>query len=63
MIVIPTDIYEDGDLIKIEYHNSAGDFVIEALWDEQDEQTSENRIKFREWATRLMKQLDYEVAH
>jgi hypothetical protein len=61
MRLIPTDIYEDGDLIKIEYHNEAGEFVIEAVWDPEDEQTSENRVKFREWATRLLDQKGYEV--
>ena len=61
MKLIPTEIHENGDLIKIEYYDSDGEFVIEAVWDPEDEQTSENRVKFREWATRLLDQKGYEV--
>jgi hypothetical protein len=61
MRLIPTEIHENGELTKIEYHNEAGEFVIEAVWDPEDEQTSENRVKFREWATRLLDQKGYEV--
>lgn len=61
MIVIPTDIYEDGDLIKIEFYDEAGDFVVQAMWDESDKQSSENRIKFRGWSYRMVEQLGYRV--
>ena len=61
--LIPTDIYDkDGNLTNIEFNDSAGNFVIKADWDPTDEQTSENRIKFREWAYRMMKNLDYDIA-
>ena len=61
--VIPTDLYDDsGNMVAIEFNNLNGEFVIEASWDQRDEQTSENRIKFRKWAYDfLTKNLDYEV--
>lgn len=60
-LVIPTDIYKDGDLVAIEFNNEKGEFVVEAVWDDQDEQTSDNRIAFRKWAYHMLKQMDYEV--
>lgn len=61
--VIPTDIYDkDGNLSHIEFNDSDGNFVIKADWDPTDEQTSENRIKFRKWAYNMIKRLGYEVA-
>jgi hypothetical protein len=39
----------------------AGSFVIQAVWDETEEQTSENRIKFREWAYRMVEQTGEEI--
>ena len=59
---IPVDVYnKDGHLVKIEFSNGNGDHIVDALWDSRDEQTSENRIKFREWAYRLIDQQGYEV--
>lgn len=44
------DIYDkDGNMTRIEAYDSKGDFIMQALWDPTDEQTSENRIKLREW--------------
>ena len=63
MRVIPTDVYDsNGDMLKIEFYNEAGTFEIEAVWDPEDEQTSENREKLRKWAYKMVKQLGYEVA-
>ena len=60
--VIPTDVYDrDGNLVRIDFHNEAGDFELQALWDENDPQDSEHRIKFREWAYRMLGQKDLEV--
>lgn len=60
--VIPTDVYDkDGNLSRIEFHDGKGEFVIQAVWDDADEQTSENRVKFREWAYRMVNQLNCEV--
>ena len=61
MKVVLTDIFDkDGNLIKIDVHDLEGKFVIQIVWDENDEQTSENRKAFREWANRQLKQRDYE---
>jgi hypothetical protein len=61
--VIPTDIYDaDGNMTAIEFNDRNGKFVIESKWDKTDEQTSENRIKFREWTYRFLKQLGYKIA-
>ena len=62
MKVVLTDIYDkDGNLLKIDVHDLEGQFVIQIVWDENDEQTSENRKAFREWANRQLKQRDYEI--
>ena len=63
MLLIPTDVYDkEGNLTRIEFYDNEGKFVIQAEWDPRDEQSSENRIKFREWAYRIISQDDkYEV--
>jgi len=61
-VVVPADIYnKDGQLVKIEFTTPSGEHIIDAMWDVSEEQTSENRVKFREWAYRMIKQKDYEV--
>jgi hypothetical protein len=64
MLLIPTDVYDkDGNLTRIEFYNNLGGFEIQAEWDPRDEQTSENRTKFREWAYRIVSQNnEYEVS-
>jgi len=60
--VICIDIYDkDGMLTKIEVTDRSGEFIMQFLWDEHDEQTSENRIKFREWAYRHLRQNNYDL--
>ena len=63
MKAIPTDIYDkDGNMIAIEFNDLEGNFLVEATWDERDEQTSENRIAFRKWAYKFINDnLGYEV--
>lgn len=62
MKVIPTDIYDkDGNLSYIEFNDLDGNFVIKADWDPTDEQTSENRVKFREWAYRLVQSIGHTL--
>jgi hypothetical protein len=61
-VAVPADIYnKDGELVKIEFTTPSGEHIIDAMWDVSEEQTSENRVKFREWAYRMIKQKDYEV--
>ena len=60
--VIPTDVYdESGDLTMIQFHDTTGKHVVDAMWDENDEQNSENRIIFRKWAYHMLKQMDWEI--
>lgn len=59
---IPTDIYNDqGDMMRIEFHDDSGKHILDALWDDREEQSSENRIEFRKWAYHMMMQKDYLV--
>jgi len=61
MKVVCTDVFDkDGNLVKIDVHDLEGQFVIQIMWDENDEQTSENRKEFRKWANRQLKQRDYD---
>ena len=58
---IPVDVYEDGDLIRIEFADGSGEHILDAVWDESDEQTSENREKFRTWAYLMAKRMGYVI--
>lgn len=62
MAVTQIDIYnKEGELVRIEAYKESGEFLMQFLWDERDEQTSENRVEFRKWVTRHLKQAGYEV--
>ena len=62
MKAIPTDVYDkEGNMLRIDFHDGAGDFILQFIWDENDAQTSEKRIAFREWAYKWMRDRDYEV--
>lgn len=64
MRVIPIDVYnKDGDMTHIEVQDAKGEFVMQILWDPRDEQTSEKRVAFREWAYKHLEQSQgYEVS-
>jgi hypothetical protein len=63
MNLIPTDVYDkDGNLLRIEFFDSDGEFVIQSEWDENDPQDSEHREFFRKWSYKMVRQLGYEVA-
>jgi hypothetical protein len=64
MRVIPMDVYDkDGNLTHLEVTDVNGEFVMHMLWDPNDEQTSENRIAFREWAYKHLEHSQgYEVS-
>lgn len=60
--VIPSEVLDiAGNLKRIEFHNEKGEFVVQALWDDRDEQTSKNRAEFRKWAYRQLEQQGHEV--
>lgn len=61
-VLIPVDVYDkNGDMTHIEFNDREGNFVIKADWDPTDEQTSEKRIAFREWAYKMMENLNYKI--
>ena len=63
MMLIPTDVYDkDGNMQRIEFFDSNGDFVVQSLWDDKDPQDAEHRESFRKWSYKMVKQLGYEVA-
>ena len=61
--VIPVEYFDkDGNLTVIAFSNiETGNHVIDAVWDDNDEQTNENRTKFREWAYRQLRQQGHKV--
>ena len=58
--VIPTDVYKNGDLHFIHFHDLEGKFIVQTEWDwvTPEEQTSKNREAFRKWSYRIVEQLD-----
>lgn len=57
------DIYDkNGNLLRIETYTLQGEHFLDFLWDERDEQTSDNRLEFRKWVKRFLKQKDAELA-
>jgi len=61
-LAIPSDVFDkEGNFKKIDFHNSAGNFILEAVWDDRDEQNEENSIAFRKWAYHMMKNKGYKV--
>ena len=60
--VIPTDVYDtEGNMMRIDFNEKDGTFAFEALWDERDGQSSQNREEFRKWAYLMAKRFGYEV--
>ena len=64
MRAIPVDVYDkDGNLTHIDVQDASGEFVLQMVWDENDEQTSENRELFWKWAYDFLeKSKGYEVS-
>lgn len=61
--VLLVDIYnKDGEMQRIEAFDSKGDFIFQAMWDPNDEQTSEKREAFRKWAKTMAQRLGYTPA-
>ena len=55
------EVYDEyGAMQRIEAYDRSGNFIIQALWDPTDEQTGENREKFRKWFYRMLKQQEHE---
>jgi len=59
---IPVDVYnKEGQMLRIEFYDGLGDFILQCNWDETEDQTSENRIAFRTWAYKWMTDRDWVV--
>ena len=59
---IPVDVYDkDGNMIKIEFNDANGEHILDAVWDETDEQTSDNRVEFRKWAYKHLHNQGWEI--
>jgi hypothetical protein len=59
---IPVDVYDkDGNMLRIEFNDGNGEHIIDAVWDQNDEQTSENRTLFRKWAYNHIRNQGWEV--
>jgi hypothetical protein len=59
---IPVDVYDkDGNMLRIEFNDGDGEHIIDAVWDQNDEQTSENRTLFRKWAYNHIRNQGWEV--
>lgn len=56
------EIHNDvGHLLRIEFYDAEGEHVLDALWDDKDEQTTENRREFRTWAYKMLERKGYKV--
>ena len=54
------EIFEKGNLIKIEVWDSNNEFVFDIMWNPMDEQTHENREEFRKWSVTVIKRYGYK---
>lgn len=58
----PTEIHsESGDLLRIEFHDQDGKHIIDAVWDDSDEQTTDKRKEFRLWTYKAVQNKGYLV--
>jgi hypothetical protein len=59
---IPMDVYDkEGNLTHIAFSDAKGEHILDAVWSEDEEQTSENRIEFRKWAYKMIGQQGWEI--
>ena len=59
---VPVEVHnKDGKLDRIEFYDMEGAHIIDALWDEHDEQTPINRIEFRKWANTMLERKGYTI--
>jgi hypothetical protein len=57
------DIFDkDGNLLRIEFLNEKDQFEFQSIWDSNDEQTHENREKFRKWSSLMAKRMGFKVS-
>lgn len=62
MKVTTVDIYDkEGQLLRTEAYKESGEHLLDFIWDEREEQTHDNRVEFRKWVVRHLKQAGHEV--
>lgn len=57
-----TEVFDDGgDMLRIIVEDAeTGEHVFDALWDPNEEQTTDNRQEFRRWVTRILARKGHE---
>lgn len=61
MKVRQKEVFENGDLVRIEFTKMDGEHLFDSLWDPRDEQTEANRVEFRKWSYRMVEQKGHEI--
>lgn len=59
--VILREIHNDEGLQVIEAVDENGSHFADFLWDDRDEQTPENREKFRDWVHTMLKRMEAHI--
>jgi len=56
-------VYETdtNNLKAIEFFDENSEFILQAVWDERDDQTPQKQTDFQEWAYELMNTKGYEI--
>jgi hypothetical protein len=60
-IILKEVFDEEGNVKSIEVTNGYGEHIIDAVWDERDEQTQENKDAFRAWTLKMLRDMDIPV--
>lgn len=59
---IPVDVYDrEGNMLRVEFSDGQGNHILDAVWDESDAQTSENREQFRKWSYNFLRNQGWEI--
>ena len=59
---IPIDVYDkEGNMLRVEFADGEGNHIVDAVWDDSDEQNSENRAQFRKWAYNFLRNQGWEI--
>ena len=61
-MMVQVEVHDkEGNLVRIETYKD-NEHYLDFLWDSRDEQTHDNRVEFRKWVVRHLKQSGHEVA-
>lgn len=56
-----TEFFDKKKLTHIVCMSEKGEHIFDAIWDEEDENTPENRVKFRDWVVKLLARKGYTI--